>query len=104
MDRELITFVNEAFSLNLQNTSYAEVKAILAEKINEWILNDFNKLIHVLYRIDVSEIKINQLLKDNRTEYAADILADLVIERQLEKIKTRKKFPPRDSDSQEEEW
>ena len=104
MEKELTIFINDTFSLNISTTSYAEIKSILANKINDWINNDFNKLIHVLYRIDVSETKINQLLKENRSLFAADILADLIIERQLEKIKTRKDSPPPENNSEEEKW
>ncbi len=104
MDKDLITFVNETFKLEIKNISYDELKVILAEKINGWINHDFSKLIHVLYRIDVSEAKINQLLKDNKTSYAADILADLIIERQLEKLNSKREFPTKDLDSDEERW
>lgn len=104
METELTTFINDTFSLNISTSNYAEIKEVLVKKLNDWINNDFNKLIHVLYRIDVSESKINQLLRDNRSMYAADILADLIIERQLEKIRTRKDFPPPESSSEEERW
>lgn len=103
MDKQLITSINETFSLELLDTNYADIRRLLSVKINDWIKNDFNKLIHVLYRIDVSETKINQLLKDNVAEDASDILADLVIERQLQKIAARKLTPP-PNESGEEKW
>ena len=103
MERELIKSVNETFAMELSVSDYDSIKAQLAEKINIWINNDFHKLIHVLYRIDVSEKKINELLKENRTDDAADILADLVIERELQKIRARKESPL-PGESEEEKW
>ena len=104
MEKGLISSINETFSLELSASSYHNIKLILSEKINDWINNDFNKLIHVLYRIDVSEKKINELLKENRTEDAADILADLVIERELQKIEARKISGPSSNENDEETW
>ena len=104
MEKDLILSINETFSLELSASTYKNIRLILSEKINDWINNDFEKLIHVLYRIDVSEKKINELLKENRTEDAADILADLVIERELQKIEARKMSRPSQRDSEEETW
>lgn len=104
MGKDLITSINETFSLGLSVSGYDDIKSILSEKINDWIINDFPKLIHVLYRIDISEKKIHDLLKNNKTKDASDILADLVIERELQKIEARKKSNHSTNDSQEEKW
>ena len=80
-------------------------KQLLAEKINELITNDFQKLVLILYRMDVSEIKLKQLLNENAGANAAVIIADLMIERQAEKIKSRQQFSKRDGNiSDEERW
>ena len=62
MEKDLIKSINETFSLEVAASGYNNIKLILAERINDWINTDFNKLIHVLYRIDVSEKKINEFL------------------------------------------
>lgn len=102
MEKELISFINDTFLLQVQNKSYAEIKMLLSYKINDWIKHDFEKLIFVLYRIDVSEKKIMHLLQENQSENAADILAELIIERQLQKIASRKENTPPKRPSDEE--
>ena len=80
-------------------------KQLLAEKINELITNDFQKLVLILYRMDVSEIKLKQLLNENAGAYAAVIIADLMIERQAEKIRSRQQFKKKDENiSDDEKW
>ena len=104
MEKELVTFINDTFSLQVHDSNYAEMKLLLSSKINDWIIHDFSKLIHVLYRIDVSEKKINQLLQENILKDASDILADLIIERQMQKIESKRNTPPYKNGSSEEAW
>ena len=80
-------------------------KQILIEKINELINTDFQKLVTILYRMDVSEKKLKQLLNENAGTNAALIIADLMIERQAEKIRSRQQFSKRDENiSEDEKW
>lgn len=65
-------------------------KEELARKINELLNSDFQRLVSTLYRMDVSETKLRQLLKDNTGTDAGILIADLMIERHLLKIKTRR--------------
>ena len=68
------------------------------------ITNNFEKLISLLYRVDVSERKLKQMLNENKNSDAGKIIAELIIERQLQKIKTRNEFKKRDDVSDEEKW
>ena len=73
--------------------------------INELIKKDFDALIRLLYRIDVYEKKIRLYLSKNRQEDSAAILADLIIERQLEKTESRKKLSEnKNEECDEEKW
>jgi hypothetical protein len=49
--------------------------------INDCIQNDFNKLVQLLYRIDVSEAKLKTILQLNPNEDAAKLIAAVIIER-----------------------
>jgi hypothetical protein len=49
--------------------------------INNCINHDFNKLVQLLYRIDVSENKLKTILQSNPTEDAAKLIAAVIIER-----------------------
>jgi hypothetical protein len=49
--------------------------------INDCIQYDFNKLVQLLYRIDVSEEKLKYILQLNPNEDAAKLIAAVIIER-----------------------
>ena len=82
-----------------------ELRSQLSAHINSLIEHDFKKLVVLLYRMDVSETKLRQLLKENPASDAGVIIADLVIERQAQKIKSRQQFRRRDNDiAENEKW
>ena len=105
MENELLVQqVNKELALMLpEKISYEELYSKLSAHLNELIRKDFEKLISLLYRIDISEAKIKSLLKEQQQANAGDIIADLIIERQLQKIKSRELFSKRDDDFNEEE-
>jgi len=73
--------------------------------INELINKDFHSLIRLLYRIDVDEKKIRVYLEQQQNVDSASVLADLIIERQLQKIISRKYFSSKTNPpSDEEKW
>ncbi len=86
MNHELVHIANNAFDLH---ASEADLIELLAQRINDLTLHDFNKLIAILYRADISEKKLNALLQQASDEPAGKLIAILFIERQLQKIKSR---------------
>ena len=104
--RELVNEINTALALQLSPTlDEAGLEAVLADHINYLINNDFQKLIYVLYRVDVNETKLTSLLQQHAGADAGKIIAALLIERQQEKIKSRAQYrdsPPQEGD--EERW
>jgi hypothetical protein len=80
------------------------VKQLLAEKINEMIQTGFERLVNLLYRMDVNESKLKQVLKENPGTDAGMIITELIIERQAQKIKSRKDFRQTPPSSDEEKW
>ena len=76
----------------------------LIEYINHLLLHDFNGLVQVLYRVDVSEQKLKELLQKNPTTDAAVIITDLLIERQEEKIKLKNSFKTNNNISDDDRW
>ena len=77
----------------------------MAAKINELIETDFNRLVSILYRLDINEIKLKQLLKQYEGTDAGSIIAAMMIEREREKIRSRQQFKQRNEDiSDEEKW
>lgn len=49
--------------------------------INDCINHDFNKLVQLLYRIDVSEQKLKTILQSHPNEDAAKLIAAVIVER-----------------------
>ena len=65
----------------------------LAVYINELIDKDFNKLVNLLYRIDISEEKLKLALQnEDKKNSSGKTIAKLIIERQLQKLEFRKMF------------
>ncbi|QGN24261.1 hypothetical protein [Elizabethkingia anophelis] len=65
----------------------------LAFYLNHLIQSDFNRLLSILYRIDVSEDKVKSALAlDAGKQSSGHTIARLLIEREMEKIKLRAKY------------
>jgi hypothetical protein len=89
----------------LRNIQLEELKEKLSAYINHLIQSDFEKLVSLLYRIDISETKLKHLLQQDPGEDAGKIIAELIIERQEQKIKSRQQFSKRDNNiSDDEKW
>ncbi|MFT3682644.1 MAG: hypothetical protein QM791_20475 [Ferruginibacter sp.] len=105
-NKELIEQVNKEMATELPvNISLDILQEKLSSHINLLIEKNFEQLISLLYRIDVSEARIKTLLQHNTDKNSGDIIAALIIDRQLQKIKTREQFSKRDDNiSDEEKW
>ena len=103
---ELIQLVNEEMAIELpEQISFNEIRELLGQNVNDLIVNDFQKLVSLLYRIDINEARLKGLLKEENHEDAGRVIADLIIERQLQKIKTRQQFKQKDENiSDAEKW
>ncbi|MFA6261657.1 MAG: hypothetical protein WC760_09325 [Bacteroidia bacterium] len=64
----------------------------LTERIIHFLLHDMEKLLHLLYRIDVQEKKVKEAFAQNNPKLIAPMLAKLIMDREEQKIETRKKF------------
>jgi hypothetical protein len=76
----------------------------LSSYINDLINKDFNALIQLLYRVDVNEQKLKTLLKQRQDVESSLLITDLIIERQLQKIATKKHFDERGKSSPGDSW
>ena len=87
------------------SSSMDNLQAALAEHINDLIVNNFEKLVFLLYRIDINEKSMKQLLQKKANTTAGETIAKAIIARQLEKIGLRKNHTPTtDIASEEEKW
>jgi len=74
--------------LALEKLSTSELETM----INNLIKEDFSKLVQLLYRIDVSEAKLKNVLKEHPKEDAGKLIAQIVIERLAATKKARESF------------
>jgi hypothetical protein len=104
--QELVQILNTGLAIDLpEKISLEQLKEELSRHIHHCIQTDFQKLVSLLYRVDVSEPKLRALLKENPDADAGSIIAQLIIERQLQKIKSRREFRQRDEGIDEnEKW
>lgn len=93
-----------AAELGLIAKTDAVTHQMLYDRINDLINNDFQKLVSILYRMDVNEARLKQLLKENPGTDAGIIIARLMIERQEQKIRSRQSFKPDLNIDDDEKW
>ena len=74
--------------LALEKLSTSELETM----INNLIKEDFSKLVQLIYRIDVSEAKLKNVLKEHPKEDAGKLIAQIVIERLAATKKARESF------------
>lgn len=98
--------VEQFLNLNHQLTAIqkAEIKEHLILYINHLLLHDFNKLVQILYRVDVNEQKLKELIKLNQSTDAAIIITELLMQRQEEKVKAREGFEPNNNIPENDKW
>ena len=88
-------FIKNDYSSLVPNNDYErleEFRNYLTEKIKDMLDKNYNLLINTLYRIDISEKKLAELFSAKNKESIPQKLADLIIERQIEKINFRKRY------------
>lgn len=73
------------------------LRQLLKTKIDELLHQDTERLKWILYRIDVSEKKLQEALMNSDSD-AATVITDLIIERQIQKAESRKQFGGNEND------
>ncbi len=90
---EIQTLAIKDFGLSgdtgLEISNMNKLKAWLAQEIQLLIGHDFHGFLNMLYRIDVNEQKAKEAFTGDDPSMR---LAELVIERELQKVETRKRY------------
>jgi hypothetical protein len=76
----------------------------LVDAVHDLLANDFNALVQILYRLDVDENKIRSSLAGNIGTDAAELIAGLLLERQLQKLAFRKSVKVNLPEDEGERW
>jgi hypothetical protein len=75
-----------------EDISLNEIKKRLVSVIRDLLDRDLERLLSILYLIDVSQEKTDEIFSIDSKDDMAPLLADAVIQRQLEKLETRMKY------------
>jgi len=97
---EVTRFIEKDFLISDNNSlipsadiaSLEEFRKYLTEKLKFLLDDKFDTLVNILYRIDISEKKLSELFSGKNRDSIPASLADLIIERQLQKIRLRKMY------------
>ena len=87
----------------LEGKASATGKKELASLLNDMILHRFDLLVQLLYKIDVPEEQVKQLLREHPQSDAGMLLAELLLQRQEQKKAILKKPTPNPTDIPEED-
>ncbi|TRX57776.1 hypothetical protein FNH22_15320 [Fulvivirga sp. M361] len=68
------------------------LKTILTAEINRMLDEDLGSLLNALYRIDIGETLVTQVLAEENLSDIAPKLSDMIIARELLKIKLRTEY------------
>jgi hypothetical protein len=79
------------FSGNAYN-AYEELFEQIEPHINQLISSNQQKFMGILYRIDLSDIQIKKAVSENTSESFSEIITDLIIKRELQKVVIRNHY------------
>lgn len=66
----------------------------LTKHVDYLLDHDFNRLLNILYRIDIPENQLKELLQESNQGEIARNMAIAIITRQKQKVITRQKYQP----------
>ena len=87
-----------------QDITYELLVELLAQKLEDLVCNNFQQFVLLLYKVDVAEDKVSVILASDLSPDVYRKIAVLLIERQQQKIISRKTFKQPDGDDGEEKW
>ncbi|SDF63148.1 hypothetical protein SAMN05421827_10137 [Pedobacter terrae] len=90
----LISIISKDFDIPDQ-LSENQLRTVLVDAFAYLTDNDFPKLIQILYKADVDQYKLKELLETVEGSSSAEVIADAYIARQKAKIETWKKYSPK---------
>ena len=86
------------FDNDIRASNLDQLKEWLTSEIIKLLMHDMEKLLNILYRIDVNEKKVKEAFAQKNPKNIAPALAELMVEREFRKAETRLKY--RKSDEQ----
>jgi len=91
--KELSEAISSRFELTIaDNYTLDDLKQALFYRIRELLDKNVERLLSILYRVDLNQKRLDEIFQNNSKEEIAEKIAEAVIERQLQKIKTREYY------------
>jgi hypothetical protein len=86
------------FDEEVQGADYEGLRQWLTERLVYLLLHDMERLLSILYRIDVSESKVKAAFAQQDPRKIAPLLAGLILQREWQKAETRLKYKNQNKD------
>ena len=90
--KELAVFQIDIVLLSTSQNAYTQLFEQIFPHIKELAKNNYQKLLSLLYRIDISEIQLRNELRKNEEQSQEEVITHLIIKRCLQKVVLRKLF------------
>jgi hypothetical protein len=87
----LIKMISKDFDI-ADNLSEDQLREVLVKAFEYLVADDFSKLLQILYRADVDQYKLKELLEHAEGASSGAVIADAYIARQKAKLETWKKY------------
>jgi len=87
----LTKIINNDFEVS-ENLTENQLREALVKTFEYLVEDNFQKLLQILYKADVDQYKLKDLLANSEGKSTAEVIADAYIERQKQKIETWKKY------------
>lgn len=92
MNEENLIPYGEPLPKEYETLGREELQSRLSLYIEALLNTNFEKLCNMIYRHDVEESKFNKALQAEQVQEQATRIADLVIDRELQKVESRKAY------------
>lgn len=76
----------------MEESSFESLTTYLERQINYLLDHDFNRLMNAMYRIDIPDHQVNEMLHSSKQGELALNIAKAIIEREKQKVITRVKY------------
>lgn len=83
-------FENQEQTLNIQD--FTSLLNLIKDRVKFLLSNDIQKLINLLYRLDVAEAKVKNAFKLMSEEDIAECIAGHILDREIQKAEFRVKY------------
>ena len=95
--KQLVQLLSADFSMDedhflILQDGNRELREKVKSVIDHFLQSDFEKLLHIMYRLDIDESLFKAVISGTYGNDVSGKLADIVLERELKKMETRKRY------------